>query len=155
MDVLALILAILGPLAVGYLTLRRFERLETAPTQPVELGPIREQLHQLVDGYNALKADIDTIEEELRDQKLAIAEGIERVDRAERRVRAAVGRAKKRMEELGYVDEGLEAEAAQLRELDGGPGEGEGMHPVPSDVGRDAEDFRRALAALPGDWSGI
>lgn len=150
MNVLALILAILGPVSVGWLTFRAIERIETAPPPPVDLEPIREQLRQLVDGHNALRQDLQELEHE---SKLAIAEGIERVDRAERRVRAAVGRARKRMEDLGYVDEGLEAEAAQLQLGDGALSEEEGVQPVRAGVASREDELRAILSSLPGDWS--
>lgn len=79
----------------------------------------------------------------------AVAEGIERVDRSERRIKATVQRAKRRLEDAGFTDEGVEAEAAQLQ-LDHGDGsQGGGMHPVPEGMGNGQ---RVDLSAFPGAW---
>jgi len=75
---------------------------------------------------------------------LAVDEGIRHVDRAEKRIRATVGRARRELQELGVESPGLEAEAADLRVLDGGQGAGErvqAMHPtVDADPAAVAED---------------
>jgi hypothetical protein len=97
----------------------------------------------------AVRQAIDALADQLQDQTLAIAEGIERVDRSERRVRSAVARAQKRLSDAGYEDEGVEAEAVQLQFLDGGTGKG-----VPP-MHRDMEPAPRFdLASIfPGRWS--
>lgn len=151
---IALALAILGPLGVGVWTFRRFEGLETALRRAsgpeLELGPLEARLDEHAGGINSLMERLEDQEERTRAQTLAISEGIEHVDRAERRVRAAVARARKRMADLGYEDEGLEAEAQGIRELDGEQRELEGMQPVPEGV-EGLEGFD--VTDLPGDWS--
>jgi hypothetical protein len=54
---------------------------------------------------------------------LAVAEGIKHVERAENRIRATIGRARKELEEVGVEHPGLEAEYAELSVLDGGGGQ--------------------------------
>lgn len=150
MDILALVLAVVGPLAVGWGAWRRIERLESAPSQPADLTSIRKGVNTLAEAIDARTDRIDALEEKVREQTLAIAEGIERVDRAERRVRSTVGRARKRMEELGYVDDTLEAEAEGLREIDGEGSPPERVQPVREDV---APFAGQDMSAFPGDWS--
>lgn len=156
MDIVGVVLALvaLGGLAmVDRRSQNRFERLETAPTppphEPVDLGPLEERLDQHASAINSTQAALEELQGELRDQNLAIADGIERVDRAERRVRSAVSRARKRMADLGYVDEGLEAEAEGLREIDGDEGAGEGMPAMRGDLGGPPA---RDMSAFPGRW---
>jgi len=83
--------------------------------------------------------NIGRLETRVHEQTLAIDEGIQRVGRAEARVAEAVRRAKRRADEAGYVDPGIEAEVAGLHDGDGGGG-AEGTVPVlyegvASDVG--------------------
>lgn len=145
----ALLLAILGPLGVLLWSLRRFEGIETALRSSPDLSSVEEAIAQLRQVAQTHDDELEQLQEAVRDQTLAIAEGIERVDRAERRVRAAVGRARRRMEELGYVDEGLEAEAAELRELDADGGNEEGVYAMPGYVGGPPA---RDMSAFPGVW---
>ncbi len=56
---------------------------------------------------------------------LAVSDGIERTDRSERRVQAVVARARKKLADVGVIDEGVEAEAVDLRH-----GNGEGSEPA-------------------------
>lgn len=73
---------------------------------------------------SAVAANLETliqmVENNKRTQTLAIAEGIEKVSRAERRVKATVQRAQANLESLGLTDAGVEAEATDLDETDGG-----------------------------------
>lgn len=94
---------------------------------------------------------LEVLEKANHELTLAVAEGIERVDRAERRVRAAVQRARQRMADLGYEDEGLEAEAQGLHELDAGGGGEEGVQPVQAGVANPFEGVD--ISVFPGDWS--
>lgn len=114
---------------------RVIEGHQTTPPQPYDDAPL----------WDA----IDKLREAIDGQRLAIAEGIERVDRAERRVQQSVRRARARLREHGVEDDGVEAEFAQLRFLDGtGGGEG-GVQPVHDPV---ATPPRPDLSALPGQW---
>ena len=106
---------------------REVEALPDADEPGPDLGPIRETLarHEgLLDGYEA----------RLKDLMLAISEGIEKTSRAENRVKATISRARKEFARNGLLDPGLEAEAEQLRLVDGaGGGEGE-LPPVQLDL---------------------
>ena len=82
---------------------------------------------------------------EHKDMKLAIAEGIERVDRAERRIKDTVRRARKKLADSGLVDDGLEAEEQELRLLDGEPSEGVEVLKVREDVEVDNAPHRQTL----------
>lgn len=156
MDILALTVALatgMGLAAVHWWTIERFERVKTAVTRPTKEAYDDTALRAALDSHRAhieaLTDAVSDLEEKDREQTLAIAEGIERVDRAERRVRAAVQRARKRLEEHGYEDPGLEAEAEQLQLLDGDGGEAEGVPAMHGDVGvHPAAD----MSAFPGRW---
>jgi len=65
---------------------------------------------------------------------LAVAEGIQHVDRAESRIRGVVSRAQRQLRDSNLESPGLEAEAHELRLVDGGPREGEGVPSVPEAV---------------------
>lgn len=153
MSYLALLFGVLGPVAVFWWSERRFERLEMALTRPhqdsVDLAPIESRLTEHAATINGSVESIRDLEEKIREQNLAIAEGIERVDRAERRVRESVRRAQKRMADLGYVDEGIEAEAAGLRAIDEADGADAGVPPLQQDVGSPGAPD---MSAFPGRW---
>lgn len=96
---------------------------------------------------------IEAIQKNVEDQTLAIAEGIERVGRAEQRVAETVRRAKRRADEAGYEDPGVEAEVAELqrRDADGGdqlqllqPGVEDDVGDVSSVRGVSVEQLQRA-----------
>ena len=55
----------------------------------------------------------------LDETRLAVSEGIERVDRAERRIKATVKRARSELASRGFQDDGLDAENFELQLLDG------------------------------------
>jgi len=74
------------------------------------------------------------VEAELERMKLAIAEGIERVDRAEKRIRKSVTGARKLVRENGLEHSGLEAEYDELRLDDGEPSQAVELPPLPASV---------------------
>lgn len=146
---------VLLAVAVWYfwsLSIGKFEGLETALRQPSEevpdLAPVNERLDAYAAAINSHVDEFQAIRSALNDQTVAIAEGIERVDRSERRVRAAVARAKKRLDEAGYADEGVEAEIEGLRAVDGGLSEGQPMPAVHESVDAGQTD----MSAFPGRW---
>jgi len=98
------------------------------------------------DGNEALWRSLEGLEkrtlDQFKDLTAAVAEGIEHVDRAERRVRAAIQSAKRRFEAEGYIDPGLEAEAAALPQGDGDPGPEEELPSVHEGV-------------EPGSWASV
>lgn len=82
-----------------------------------------------------LASRVRVLEDAQDDVMLAVAEGIKNVERAENRIRATVSRARKQLEDSGVEHAGLEAEAAELRLIDGGGGSPEGLPPMPADMG--------------------
>ena len=109
----------------GYLA--RLERLESAPTP----GDRVTNLEELASAQERTLADQQQKTKELT---FAVSEGIERTDRAERRIRNAIQRARKELGKLGYEDPGLEAEAHELRIVDGDGGTDGGVPPVSEEV---------------------
>ncbi len=79
------------------------------------------------------------LREKLEALALAVGEGIQRVDRDERRIKATVARAQKKLADSGFADEGLDAEAHDLRLVDGTGGEERGVRAVPDEVAGAAE----------------
>jgi len=97
----------------GYLA--RLERVESAPTPTDRVTNLEELTLKLSETLLGL-------ETKQKDLTFAVSEGIERTDRAERRVRGVIQRARKELGKLGYEDPGLEAEAHELRIVDGDGG---------------------------------
>lgn len=127
--------------------------LENAPTEPYDDQFLRREVDHLRDAAKALEAAQEDLEVGQKDLMIAVAEGIERVDRSERRVRAAVASAKKRLNEAGYEDPTLEAEAEGLRLVHGGGGEKGGLSAVPEDLGEDQDSpTGEVLRYLPGNF---
>jgi len=142
----------------------RIERLETTPVPDLptdvhaRLTDLSRRDADLHDGIETNRENLDSLTEQVdsydgwrKEIVIAVSEGIERTDRAERRIKATVQRARKQLETLGYDDPGLEAEAVELRLLDGeGSPKGE-LPTVPAPVeesssvrGVPAETMRRA-----------
>jgi len=71
----------------------------------------------------------------IADLTKAVAEGIDHVDRNEKRVRGIVTGAKRRFAAEGYDDPGVEAEFDSLPAVDAGSVEGQGVLPLSNDVG--------------------
>ena len=125
----------------------RVERLETAPVPdlPPQLEATLAQLSKR-DGelhddivardldWLALSDHMDDVDGWRKEIVIAVSEGIERTDRAERRIKASVQRAQKKLESLGYVDDGIEAEVAELRLIDGDRSEKGGVPTVSTPV---------------------
>ena len=115
----------LGEQLGGYLA--RLERVESAPT-PVPPTALPENY----------EADVDArfleFAKALTETRLAVSEGIERVDRSERRIKATVARARKELAARGFDDPGLEAEAHELRVVDGDGGADGGVPAVSEEV---------------------
>jgi len=79
----------------------------------------------------------------------AVAEGIDHVDRNEKRVRGIVSGAKKRFAAEGYEDPGVEAEFDSLPEVDAGSGQDQRVLPLSNDVGV-MEQQGSSWDAVPG-----
>ena len=135
------------------LVLDCLDRIDTAVTPGYDDTAVLAALDSHRAHIEELTAALADIEEDVRAQTIAIAEGIQHVDRAERRVRAAVGRARKRMADLGYEDEGLEAEAAELREIHGDERQDEQLRLMREGMeAAENGNTGRDMSAFPGRW---
>lgn len=116
----------------------RIESLESAPPPygtAVDVDEAMAGTKELI-AQQAAQLDglVDSFDLRFKHLTIAVSEGIERVDRAERRIGATVQRARKELKKLGLEDPGLEAEAHELRVLDGeGSGDG-GVPELPEGV---------------------
>lgn len=131
-----------------YAVLRRtrkvFDSRPIAPPSVYDDSALRAALDSHAEAIEALQSEVT-------DQHVAIAEGIRHVDRAERRVRAVVGRAKKRLDDAGISDAGLDGEVAELREIDGSGGPANGVSAVREGMGAGSPE--RDMSHFPGRWS--
>jgi len=107
--------------------LARLDRVESAPT-PTDRVLNLEELGVAQDAH------LDQLTTQIKDLTFAVSEGIERTDRAERRVRGVIQRARKELGARGYEDPGLEAEAYELRAVDGDGSKDGGLPVVPEEV---------------------
>jgi len=103
-------------------TIQGFEFPESAPAAPIDEERIV-----------ALGSRID-------DLTLAVKEGVNNVQRSERRVRAVVASARRELAEAGFAHPGLEAESGELEPVDGDGGEAESVLAVPESLGRAPHD---------------
>jgi len=121
--------------------LERLDRLETDPIPP----KMPEAMQQIIVGLGSdwqktskqitdLLEDVDALAQAHKDIVIAVAEGIERVDRSERRIQGTIKRAQKKLADHGFVDEGLDAEVDQLQLIDGDRGKEPGVQPVRDEV---------------------
>jgi len=120
--------------------LDRLEAIQTAMVQPAVQVQPNTDVTQLTDELRALADDMARLEQQFKDVLQAVAEGIERTERAERRVQQTVKRARKELKESGLEDPGLEAESEQLRISDGDRGQGDGLRPLPARVAAATEE---------------
>jgi len=113
----------------------RIEALESTPAPPPP--PLTtEALIAKLEAYieprlGTLTSSFVDLEKRLRDTNVAVAEGIERVERTERRIASTVARARKELRESGYDHPGVEAEDHELRKVDGVGSDGGGVQPLP------------------------
>jgi len=119
----------------------RLDRLETAPTPTTDLDLINSTLKNLhttiaaIEGrVDGMSDELDAVQSQAKDFTIALSEGIERTDRAERRIKATVQRARKELKARGYDDPGLDAEAYELQQVDGDRGEDQGVLPLRASV---------------------
>jgi hypothetical protein len=112
-------------------------RLDPLLELPDELARVRDlALEAVAQAQDALEthAVARAHEERLNMLTLAVAEGIAHVDRAEARIRATVGRARRQLRDAGLEDPGVEAEAGQLFGVDEETGRAQRLPAVPADV---------------------
>lgn len=146
MAILASILSMVGTIGVLLWSFMRFEQIETAMIRPTETAYDDSKLRYELE---AQAEAIDRLQNTVKDQNVAISEGIERTDRAERRVRATVARAKKRLDDAGYSDEGIQAEIQEFDQADGFGGRAGPVQPLPNGL---AESSQPDMSAFPGRW---
>ncbi len=141
------LLALGGTSGVFWWISGRSQGPDTAPTPPYDDRAVLAALETHDGRFTGLQTALQGLADSIGDQNLAIAEGIERTDRAERRVRATIVRARSRMASAGYHDEGLEAEAEDIRPPDDSERVAEPVHPVPEGVA--PVDLGKIF---PGEW---
>jgi len=121
----------------------RLELLETAPPTPHTAQQIEElraallpifqaEIASIEARFDGFETGLEEIERKMKNLTIASAEGIERVERYERRINATVQRARKQLAEQGIESSGLEAEAADLRIIDGGRSEDSEVSALPA-----------------------
>ncbi len=137
----------------------RLDTLESAPEPDHDLSELRgivarasghadARIDQLQDRLDKIEADDSKLVEKLKDLTFAVAEGIERVDRSERRIHATIKRARKELEEHGFESPRLEAEAAELQLSDGTASPGGKVPAVPGNV-EGAPDAPSSIHGVP------
>jgi len=119
--------------------LARLDALESAPLLPLHAELFDPRLDALETGFDRITSDFKAT-------NFAVSEGIERTDRSERRIHATIKRARKELGKLGYEDPGLEAEAHELRLIDGDGGLDGGVPAVPAEV----EEAESTPSSIPG-----
>jgi hypothetical protein len=110
-------------MVTGRALLRSYEAREPY-VHPPAIDPALPEMRQAIES-NA--HEIDRL-------RLAVADGIERVDRAEKRVRKTVYGARKLLSDNGIEHAALEAEVAEIRERDGEASEQVELPEVQPDV---------------------
>ena len=109
-----------------------FDAIEALQTTPLPLPspeailgtvePALSTLRERLACLERLPQDFENVIEKMKDLTFAVSEGIERSDRAERRIHATIKRARSELKKRGYEDPGLESEAYELHSVDGGGG---------------------------------
>lgn len=124
----------------------RIDRLETSGAEVGDLASLRDRVALTVESDRAnaerigqLGLALEDLQTSHKEIVIAVSEGIERTDRAERRIKATVKRARAELAERGLLDPALESEDHELREVDGGRGKRDGLLPVQPKVASPAE----------------
>jgi len=82
---------------------------------------------------------IAAIQAKMADLTMAVDTGVIRVQRSENRIRAIVQGARKQLAEQGLEHAGVEAEASELHDVDGGGSDDQPVPPVPEDLVDDGD----------------
>lgn len=90
---------------------------------------------------------VDPLLTRMDDLVTAVADGVNRVQRSENRVREIVRGARRELAASGFEHAGVEAEAAQLHEVDGEGGTEEPVQPLPAGV---ADYEPTIITGIPG-----
>lgn len=93
---------------------------------------------------------LPALEAQVVDLFQAVADGIDHVERNEKRVRGIVQGAQKRFEKAGLLDAGVQAEADTLSSRDAEGSGPEGVLPLHADMGGEPETPRDAWSTVPG-----
>ena len=101
---------------------------------------------------NALASRIDGLEKDIQTLYKAVADGIDHVDRNEKRVRGIVTGAKRRFAAEGFVDPGVDAEEDSLPRDHAAGGEDEGVPPMSDDLGIPQNPFQGVPGTVPLDF---
>ena len=121
----------------------RLERVESTPTP-------NDRVLNLEELGVAQDSQLSELQTKIKDLLFAVETGVERVDRAERRVRGVIQRARKELGARGYEDPGLEAEAYELRAVDGDGGKDGGLPAVPEEVA-EVGDAPSSIRGVPAE----
>jgi len=109
------------------------------------------------EGLEALWGSLEAFEKRtlnaIAELRLAVSDGIARVDRADKRIQKTVTSARRQLREAGIEHAGIEAEFAELPASDEGGGEDQGVLPLQAPVERDGPSgipgiSRSELAAM-------
>lgn len=129
----------------------RLDVLESVPPPSVDLESLSTKLEafqgdlvEILKHLNAHSDALEALQGQAKDFTFALSEGIERTDRAERRIAATVKRARDKLADSGFSDAGLDAEADGLQLVDGDRSEDVRVQGVPGEV-----------AAVAGDPSSV
>jgi len=127
----------------------RVDALESRPDSP-ELRKTIDSINLEIASLRATSDGFDTkilaLENKMTNLVLAVAEGIQGYEKSERRVQATIQRARKQFKERGFESPGLEAEAHDLRLIDGARGDEFGVPAVPPEVAQAADE----ASSVPG-----
>jgi len=130
----------------------RIEALESAPAPPpppVPTDSIVAEIEARIETRLApITASLLELERRLKDTNVAVAEGIERVERTERRISSTVARARKELRESGLEHPGVEAEDHELRRVDGDGSHGTEVLNLPGEV-EEAADAPSSIRGVP------
>ncbi len=120
---------------------------------------IAEPSHELLEGVlgrmDRLDGRMGALEADHTDVRAAVAHGIEDVERVNNRISATIRRTKTQLAEQGLESPALDAEAAQLRVIDGGGSDDGGLPPVQEDVAEVQSSIPGVSAAVLAKVRGL
>jgi len=134
-----------------------FERIQALETKTIpaanreEIEVLGEALAGCEQTIMRLSGQGDTQATQIKDLVHAVAEGIERTARAERRIKSTVRRARKELADLGVEDPAIEEENRQLQLDDVDRSEPEPVQTVPESVA----DDDGGPSSIPGVSAGV
>jgi len=112
---------------------------ESLQSVNLEIGVLRASSEQFT-------REQDKVARQIVELTLAVGEGIEKVERYERRIKATIQRAQKQLAERGLESPALDAEDRDLRLVDGAGSGERGVPTVPDEVAQSAEQ----ASSVPG-----